>query len=247
MESFQVVHLNHKFRLMKKTITLSVPKPCNESWDQFTNTVTGRHCATCATEVLDFSQMTTQELIDFLKQGNHNVCGRFRKDQMTSYPILEETNAYGTPWLKAGLVSMILAGSVPIMAQSKVNDPQEQVSASRVQTIKSDTSEYTGQVLCEGGPLAGVNIVSEDGKKGTVSDLDGHFTLPEGTRAGEKFICSFIGLESKEFIVPTSTVELVQLQLDLEYIIMGSLEVIEHEEVGFFKRMKHNIAKIFKS
>ncbi len=247
MESFKVVHLNHKNGLMKKTITLSIPKPCKENWDQFANTTSGRHCDQCATIVHDFSEMTDQELIDFIKKGNHNVCGRFRKDQMISYPLAATTQQKETPWLKAGIISLFLAGSAPLMAQSQVKDPQEQTAASIIEENATKTPVFTGKVLCEGEPIPGVNIYSENGEKGTISDLDGNFTLPEGTQVGEKFIVSFIGLESKSFIVPVNTVELQALELDLDYVIMGSLEVIEHEEVSFFRKMKHNIAKIFKS
>lgn len=43
---------------MKKSITLSIPQSCNEIWDEFSKTATGRQCDTCATIVHDFSQMT---------------------------------------------------------------------------------------------------------------------------------------------------------------------------------------------
>lgn len=231
---------------MKKTITLSIPQPCKENWDQFTTTATGRHCAHCSTEVQDFSTLTDQELIDFLQKGNHHVCGRFRKDQLTSFPVTTATQRKGTPWLKAGIVSLFLASSTPMIAQSQVKDPQEQTTTSSTTANATETPPYKGKVLCEGEPIPGVNIYSENGEKGTVSDIDGNFTLPEGTQVGEKFYVSFIGLESKSFIVPESPIELEALEFDLDYVIMGSLEVIEHEEVSFFRKMKYNIAKIFK-
>lgn len=247
MESTLVVHLNLKNRLMKKTITLSVPQPCQESWDQFNVTTAGRHCDKCATTVWDFSQMTEQELMDFLTHRKHKVCGRFRQDQLASYPVSSTSKHIGFPWLKAGILSFLLASSSPLLAQNQIKDRQEQVETTSTSIEKTSIPTLRGQVLCEGEPLPGANIYTKDGEKGVIADIDGYFTLPAGTKPGEMFICSFIGFESQEFIVPNNTVELMELQMENNYLIMGSLEVLEPQEVGFFRKLKHNITKIFKS
>jgi len=66
----------------KKSINVHIPNPCHEDWNQMTPESQGRHCASCAKIVTDFTKMTDQELILFLQAGTDGVCGRFRNDQL---------------------------------------------------------------------------------------------------------------------------------------------------------------------
>ncbi|ANE52910.1 T9SS type A sorting domain-containing protein [Flavisolibacter tropicus] len=65
----------HKF-------TLSIPTPCHENWDQMTPVEKGRFCASCQKTVIDFTNMTDQQLAAYFKKPTGSVCGRFVKDQL---------------------------------------------------------------------------------------------------------------------------------------------------------------------
>src|SRR6476620_134387 len=65
----------HKF-------TLSIPTPCHENWDQMTPVEKGRFCGACQKTVIDFTNMTDQQLAAFFKKPTGSVCGRFVKDQL---------------------------------------------------------------------------------------------------------------------------------------------------------------------
>ena len=42
----------------------------------------GRFCGSCAKTVVDFSQMSDQQVIDYLARAGQHVCGRFATDQL---------------------------------------------------------------------------------------------------------------------------------------------------------------------
>lgn len=48
-----------------------------------TPTEQGRFCSICSKSVTDFTQMNDEEIIIYLrKNGEHGICGRFRKEQL---------------------------------------------------------------------------------------------------------------------------------------------------------------------
>jgi hypothetical protein len=67
---------------MKKQVYIQVPEPCHEDWSKMTQMEQGRFCRSCAKEVVDFSVMSDQEIIDFLSKPRGKTCGNFSNDQL---------------------------------------------------------------------------------------------------------------------------------------------------------------------
>lgn len=67
---------------MKKGITISIPTPCHESWQEMTPVEKGRFCSSCQKAVTDFTVMNDQQIIDFIKKHPGSHCGRFLPDQL---------------------------------------------------------------------------------------------------------------------------------------------------------------------
>src|SRR4051812_48057196 len=65
-----------------KRFSLTIPEPCHENWDAMTRFEKGRHCASCRKTVIDFSQMSDRQLIEFIKKAGNHVCGNFYPDQL---------------------------------------------------------------------------------------------------------------------------------------------------------------------
>src|SRR5688572_15751105 len=57
----------------------------------------------------------------------------------------------------------------------------------------------------DGSPLPGVNVVIKGTAVGTSTDADGKYSLAVPANGGA-LVFSFIGLESKEFVIGTQTV-----------------------------------------
>lgn len=63
---------------------LSIPKPCNENWNDMTPKVQGRFCGSCSKTVVDFTNKTSEEVKDYMtKHKGDATCGRFRVDQLS--------------------------------------------------------------------------------------------------------------------------------------------------------------------
>jgi hypothetical protein len=64
-------------------LTIHQPAPCHESWEAMTPTEMGRHCAACHTQVVDFTRMSDEEVVAFVRHTTPGRrCGRFREDQV---------------------------------------------------------------------------------------------------------------------------------------------------------------------
>ena len=62
---------------------LNIPEPCHQSWDNMTPTEQGRFCNACAKEVIDFSMMTDNEVLNYFNTLTHDkVCGRALPSQL---------------------------------------------------------------------------------------------------------------------------------------------------------------------
>lgn len=71
---------------MENKFKITIPKPCNEDWDNMKVSSRGRFCITCTTEVVDFTNMSSDEIRNYLNK-NTNVCGRFKSEQLNSVTI----------------------------------------------------------------------------------------------------------------------------------------------------------------
>ena len=85
---------------------ITVPQPCAESWAAMTPTSTGRHCAACQKNVVDFTLKTDTEILALLAQASAgSVCGRFRTEQLAR-PLRElaaPARSRWRNWLAAAL------------------------------------------------------------------------------------------------------------------------------------------------
>lgn len=67
---------------MKNEISVYIPEPCHENWNNMLPAEKGRFCNACAKQVIDFSMMSDTQIIDYFKNSTGRVCGRFAEDQL---------------------------------------------------------------------------------------------------------------------------------------------------------------------
>jgi hypothetical protein len=72
--------------------TININKPCHESWNTMTPKAEGRLCDSCVKVVKDFTNMSDEELITYMKESKGGECGRFRKDQVQ--PIFSNKHSF---------------------------------------------------------------------------------------------------------------------------------------------------------
>ena len=104
---------------MAITYKISVPKPCAENWNEMTPTEKGRYCSVCATNVIDFSVMTDQEIIDFYETNKEKFCGNYSENQLNrvlDVPTQKPARNKLALHLAASLIPTSIAQ--PLIAQS---------------------------------------------------------------------------------------------------------------------------------
>lgn len=60
-------------------MSITTPKPCTEKWDNMSPTERGRHCSVCQTEVVDFTDWKTDDIIRYIQNTNKKICGRIHR------------------------------------------------------------------------------------------------------------------------------------------------------------------------
>jgi len=109
---------------MKKNIEgISIPVPCNQQWAEMTPVNGGRYCEGCCKTVVDFSHMSTDEIINYLS-ATKNVCGKFDPYQLPVVNLsLQATKPQIKIWRYFRAVA-IVAGLFPFVrseAQTRKN------------------------------------------------------------------------------------------------------------------------------
>jgi hypothetical protein len=242
---------------MKKSIQLSISKPCDQNFKEFKATKSGGFCASCQKEVIDFSKMSEKEISTFFNAQNENTCGRFRPDQLKSYAIPTIPELKSNAWLRTAFgISLVgLMGTHPLKAQSNEqsqatptvnleNKAFMEESEQSVEVSLNDTLT-NGQVLDaktgEAIPFANVFLRSKG--IGTSTDFDGKFTFPIQLEEGDTLIVQFIGYANKIIKLDKQMIESRTLSVRMresEIVFMGEVQVNTpyRSKTSFWQRLK---------
>ncbi len=74
--------------------TIGIPNPCSEDWSKMTPTDKGAYCGKCQFDVIDFTNMTPEEIrVTLQLNAGKKTCGHISKTQMdmvnTNYHVWE--------------------------------------------------------------------------------------------------------------------------------------------------------------
>jgi len=169
---------------MSRPITISIPKPCHENWQEMTATERGAFCKSCQKEVIDFSRKTDDETYRIFEAADYNLCGKFRIDQLNK-PL------YKTTYIKSNWHWKAIAAS--FIGLIGYNDIQAKNPPSVSLHFANDTSnrlgnhkpEISGFVVNEySKPVANASIAVLDTLQHTLavfqSDSTGRFLYYPG-------------------------------------------------------------------
>lgn len=68
---------------------IHIPQPCHEKWDKMTPLENGRFCLSCSKVVVDFTQMSMEEIQNyFINHADREICGTFRQETIELNPKL---------------------------------------------------------------------------------------------------------------------------------------------------------------
>jgi len=76
-------------------IKITIPQPCNANWQEMSPRHNGRHCSLCDKTVVDFSDLTSEEITAYLQQHRgEKTCGRFRQQQLQKPVSIQAPSAF---------------------------------------------------------------------------------------------------------------------------------------------------------
>lgn len=210
---------------MKKSFTLSLSNPCSEKWETFRPTPKGAFCQSCSKEVIDFTALSDQQIIDFFKNNPLNSCGRFRPEQLTNYRF--DTEAINPGWRlwKAGLMAIMLAlVSKPSVGQS--NEKQRiELGVDDTFPVENDIEKKliavngTVSSLDDDSALPGVTVRVVGTTIETYTDVNGKFSFSQPLPENDSLAFMFIGLKSQ--IQAIAAGQEMNVKMEYETIQLG--------------------------
>lgn len=169
---------------MKKSLHISIPKPCSEDWAKMSPQQKGRFCESCQTTVIDFTEMTDQELVEFFKKPKGNTCGHFKPQQLDSTLSYHENTWFEqkSQRLIFGIGAMLSLQN--INAQHLKGKPAihytEQAPAGKTTTLSQDSVYAIEGLVLDSTtkePLIGATISTNDERYSSSTDTAGKFRL----------------------------------------------------------------------
>ena len=92
---------------MKQQTYLHIPTPCHEDWNKMTQSEKGKFCNACSKQVVDFTFMSDQEVLNYFSKTSGSTCGRFAADQLQR-PIEPVKTERKKAWWIAALMPLLL-------------------------------------------------------------------------------------------------------------------------------------------
>jgi hypothetical protein len=219
---------------MKDSISLSIPKPCNEKWNNFTPTAGGGFCANCRKEVVDFTGFTEAQLLAYLdRPGSSSLCGRFREDQLKTYPLppvkttrknltvwaaLSATLALASPQAKAGATTDI------VLTEALATDHTVTTNSQKNDTAVTKTVTGIVRSSLDNLPISRARVILKNTLQEVTTDTTGRFTIViDNPKPDDTLVFNMIGFYVAEQSVPASGAMDVMLRDWTHDLLQGSV------------------------
>lgn len=197
-----------------QAIKISIPEPCHENWQQMTPTDKGRFCKACAKEVVDFSKMTDEEMLEFFtKKAEASVCGRVMPQQLNRNIAKPVTIGQKVTWYWKYLVAtFLLFAKTPAKAQ-----PSEIGKMVAKPPVEQNCNTVRGEIAVK--PIAKDTPVNEI-FKGKIVDANGN-VLPGAS----------VQLKGTSRVVATDTAGIFTILINKNHA-----QIIEIKHEGYFTK-----------
>lgn len=204
--------------------TLSIPSPCSETWEEMTACSSGKFCAACQHEVVDFTSFSGAAIAHYFESiTDENVCGRFyaRQLQDKTFSCRPPLRVPYKAWFLAASVAALTIVSMDAKAQATqtgvhVFPTVKQTTPSVPSNVKSDTLIIRGEVRnTRHEEVINSTIVLWQGGEmlvGTVSDFEGKYELqiPRARLSDARLflVCTYVDIKL-ELPIPQPTEKLL--------------------------------------
>jgi Secretion system C-terminal sorting domain len=117
---------------MSKYISISIPQPCSQNWDDMTANHEGRFCNSCQKTVVDFTAMSDTQVLNFINSNADKTCGIFYENQLEKQMLVPRKPL---PWLK-----YFFTITLPAFLLSQKANAQKIIEKNKIEITKSNKS-----------------------------------------------------------------------------------------------------------
>jgi hypothetical protein len=135
---------------MTNGIKITIPEPCSHNWQNLTIVEQGRFCASCDKVVIDFRKMSDDELLDYFKNHQGNVCGNFNPIQTDRFILPLEYASKTSRFTK--FFATILGIFLSLTAKSQSVDSTQRKPITEINPLP------TGNKIVETNPRCAIKI-----------------------------------------------------------------------------------------
>jgi hypothetical protein len=157
-----------------KQITISIAEPCHENWQNMTPNEQGRYCSICEKTVMDFTQKTDKQLLDFYNQNGGKLCGRFKSTQLNKPIVAQSEPQFPLPL--AAAASVLFSFMNPQSAHAQVVKEDTKIST-RANQENNFVIKGKVKFKLNDEDLIGANIYCKELNLSTATDVEGNFEL----------------------------------------------------------------------
>ena len=241
-----------------------IPTPCAQPWAVMSPTLSGRHCAACQTEVVDFTRMTQTEILAYLRgQRGRAVCGRLRAEQLAPARPLSAAAGRWRSWASAlltlgSLGTILLPGAAAQVPVPRAATAQEQLGPAHLlgkdlaqqpeseaalrKRIAANPVVVRGVVLdaYDHRPAPGVTVLMNGSLWGTSTNEAGEFELTVTPhRRHVELVISFIGYKTIVKTIPLKDChQKLTIALEPDTTPLGRIEVPAKFYGSWFEQLR---------
>ncbi|MFC6996717.1 carboxypeptidase-like regulatory domain-containing protein [Rufibacter roseus] len=239
--------------MFRRRITVSIPQPCQEKWQEMTPQAQGRHCQSCAKTVVDFTRMTDAEVVQWMSVQKGSTCGRFRRDQLEKELKAVSPAQSNWTWRAAALAFATWLSTTAAEAQSTKSKESTAEAVKTTNTISEENPSSGTPFIIKGtvvdstdhSPLIGASVVIKGTALGTSTDELGNFSLevPASLQAQEQtIVIAYIAYKTQEIKLSQLTSD-QSLEISLasdstallgETVLMGAIHYRWYSPVGLY-------------
>ena len=235
---------------------IGIKNPCSLEWNSLEGKGCTRFCRSCSTSVIDLTEKSDSEIIDFVMRQKGKVCARIKQEQVDR--VIEKNRANAS--IIKAFVAFTLGfatftqgnaateKTVPHVYE-QINSGQPRLSADtskKFLSVKDSILTFSGKVVDSDGnsELPGVNVFLKGTKIGTQTDIDGRFSLevPTDILGGQNpvLIFSFVGYTTSELELHPSTRKNIKITLTPDIVWLGEIYI------PWYKRLWWTITSPFR-
>ncbi len=173
--------------MKRSNYLLKIDNPCPEDWAAMSPTDSGRYCANCAKNVIDFTGLSDDQVLAVIKKSSGSLCGRLEEGQMNRY-LMRKAEPSNKAWffrLMAGI--FLLSASESKAQEIIVREPMAMVKPptqqEKFEKMSKASPDYKLKIWVKG------QVVSAETKhpvseaivsmgrlgRGAMTDGDGYF------------------------------------------------------------------------